>query len=113
MDIFDKGTLKAPAVKRKSAQEKTEDELLVPNLILTIKPLRKKWAWLSAILVSRWGAERERDLIVVRIANAALIIIMEFIPLLRLRKNAMRDCSSSEELPLERRNKLKENIKLL
>lgn len=41
-DMFDKGNLKVPAVKRKSAQEKTEDELLVPDLILTVKPLRKK-----------------------------------------------------------------------
>jgi hypothetical protein len=42
MEMFDKGGLKMPVVKRKSAMEKTEDELLVPNLILTIKPLRKK-----------------------------------------------------------------------
>ena len=40
-DIFEKG-LKGNTIKRKSAQEKTEDELLVPNLLLTIKPLRKK-----------------------------------------------------------------------
>lgn len=40
-DLFEKG-LKGNAIKRKSAQEKTEDELLVPNLLLTIKPLRKK-----------------------------------------------------------------------
>lgn len=41
-DIFEKGLLKVPGVKRKSAQEKTQDELLVPDLILTVKPLRKK-----------------------------------------------------------------------
>lgn len=41
-DIFGKGPLKAQGVKRKSAQEKTQDELLVPDLILTVKPLRKK-----------------------------------------------------------------------
>lgn len=40
-DIFGKG-LKGNTIKRKPAQEKTEDELLVPNLLLTIKPLRKK-----------------------------------------------------------------------
>jgi hypothetical protein len=40
-DIFDKGLLKQ-GPKRKSAQEKTHDELLVPDLILTVKPLRKK-----------------------------------------------------------------------
>jgi hypothetical protein len=38
---------------------------------------------------------------------------MEFIPLLRLRKNAMRDCMEAEELPLERRLKLRESVKLL
>ncbi len=41
-NIFAKGPLKAQGVKRKSAQEKTQDELLVPDLILTVKPLRKK-----------------------------------------------------------------------
>lgn len=41
MDFFDKG-VKGSVIKRKSAQEKTEEELLVPNLILTVKPLRKK-----------------------------------------------------------------------
>lgn len=40
-DFFEKG-LKGNTIKRKPAQEKTEDELLVPNLLLTIKPLRKK-----------------------------------------------------------------------
>jgi hypothetical protein len=41
MDMFDKG-LKGQVIKRKTAQEKTEEELLVPNLILTVKPLRKR-----------------------------------------------------------------------
>ena len=38
--MFDKG-LKAPIPKKKEVQEKTEEELMVPDLILTVKPLRK------------------------------------------------------------------------
>lgn len=38
--IFDKG-LKLPVQKKKSTVEKSEEELLVPDLILTVKPLRK------------------------------------------------------------------------
>lgn len=37
--IFDKGL--KPAPKKVAPQEKTEEELLVPDLILTVKPLRK------------------------------------------------------------------------
>lgn len=40
MGMFDKG-LKAPIARKPSAKEKTEEELLVPDLILTVKPLRK------------------------------------------------------------------------
>jgi hypothetical protein len=38
--LFDKG-LQAPIQKKKSTVEKTEEELLVPDLILTVKPMRK------------------------------------------------------------------------
>lgn len=38
---------------------------------------------------------------------------MDFIPLLRLRKNAIRDCSTAEELSPELRAKLVENLKVL
>lgn len=42
MGMFDKG-LKAPIPRKPSTKEKTEEELLVPDLILTVKPLRKGW----------------------------------------------------------------------
>jgi hypothetical protein len=34
--------LKAPIPKKKQAVEKTEEELMVPDLILTVKPMRKE-----------------------------------------------------------------------
>ena len=37
--IFDKGL--EPLQKKKSSVEKTEEELMVPDLILTVKPMRK------------------------------------------------------------------------
>ena len=39
-------------------------------------------------------------------AVAILIIIMDFIPLLRLRKSAMADCLNHGDLPTERKQKL-------
>jgi hypothetical protein len=39
--LFDKG-LQAPIHKKKTTVEKTEEELLVPDLILTVKPMRKE-----------------------------------------------------------------------
>lgn len=53
------------------------------------------------------------DAVIASLLGRMLIIIMEFIPLLRLRKNAIRDCSTADEVPLERRNKLQESLKLL
>lgn len=38
--MFNQG-LKLPAPKKKPTNEKTEEELLVPDLILTVKPMRK------------------------------------------------------------------------
>jgi hypothetical protein len=39
--MFDKG-LQAPIQKKKQTVEKTEEELMVPDLILTVKPMRKE-----------------------------------------------------------------------
>jgi hypothetical protein len=39
--LFDKG-LQAPIQKKKPTVEKTEEELMVPDLILTVKPIRKE-----------------------------------------------------------------------
>jgi hypothetical protein len=39
--LFEKA-LKAPIQKKKQTVDKTEEELLVPDLILTVKPIRKE-----------------------------------------------------------------------
>jgi hypothetical protein len=39
-DLFGQG-LKAPIPKKTAVKEKTEDELMVNDMILTVKPLRK------------------------------------------------------------------------
>ena len=39
-DMFGQG-LKVPLSKKAAVKEKTEDELMVPDMILTVRPIRK------------------------------------------------------------------------